>query len=962
MLFRRLSRAFLLLFAVGFASPAPERDSRPRDGGASLVGQAARLGPALFAAPAEAGLLGRIGPTDTAADGAVFSRQDSLGRGAFGGGRTTRVTVEVQGLAGLGYLSGWIDWRGSGYEAVALDLRDGGTGDLDPRPGFIAFDVRAPLNVAAAARSLRLRWTAAPGLPAAFVVLDGEREDHVVSVYSGVGAPLACPAGYGLREALRNGALQMNAANSSWPEWTVSSLFTASEAGAPSSGLHMSDDNTSGSATQTGLLGLSSGPSALGGGALFLDMQWNQGNPASSSHTTPSRLTALINGVEHLVMETGPGSTNTGQIRHPVSDPGAVDQLNALTWTRLRVDLPPVSLPASSTLSFLFTPPGQMPSGAWTPNDDFRIRDLSLQTCAPLGKIRLQMQASSMTPLIEAPMEFQIHAQSEGVNAVRDLVVLARPPAGYRFISAQANQGSYDAASGLWTVGDIPTGQSRLLRLTVTPLASGVRTMIAEATAYSHLDPDSTPGNGVTTEHDYVALTPVPYRGALPGFTPPTCRTGEPARQILLNGDFQGFATGSGWPNWTRTSTAWYRFDANTQGAHIEQDSTTASLSQTGLANMNRGPGVSGGALLHLELWWRNGGGSTTISSTSALTVSLGGVAYARVTTPNDMATFAAAAAQNGATVLPAQLTEFAASSLQVHLPADVAASGELRFNYVASGSAGDDFRIRSAALYVCDGEVALTPNHESTVPPGQILAYPHNLRLSPAMQGAAVSFETVSSQGLGWILRKDDGDGIFNAALDPVWVPGAPLNAGTHAFWAVAQVPAEAPAGWRDLTILRARAVLGWLSDSSEAWSLTRVGGAEEGAVHAVKTAAPDFDCDGQPDAGAPFVAELSVASGRCAVYRIQFENRGAEPISRVRIHDHTPDWTTYLGGTAAVDAPPPGLAATAAEAPAAGQEGPILFSFEGALEPGAGGAVRFGVRLLGVSGAGSNPGGPAN
>ena len=108
-------------------------------------------------------------------------------------------------------------------------------------------------------------------------------------------------------------------------------------------------------------------------------------------------------------------------------------------------------------------------------------------------------------------------------------------PAGFTFVSASGT-GTYNNGTGLWTVGSIAPGASATLTINGTVSAGAGTTVanIAQVSASSLTDPDSTPNNGITTEDDYATVS----------FTTPTtinCPTGSTA-------------TGSGYAS-TGTST-----------------------------------------------------------------------------------------------------------------------------------------------------------------------------------------------------------------------------------------------------------------------------------------------------------------------------------------------------------------------------------------------------------------------
>jgi large repetitive protein len=75
------------------------------------------------------------------------------------------------------------------------------------------------------------------------------------------------------------------------------------------------------------------------------------------------------------------------------------------------------------------------------------------------------------------------------------------------FVSAAATLGSYDDATGEWSVGTLAPGASAILTITATVTAAGAFTNIAQVSAADQFDPDSTPANNVPTEDDQDTVT-----------------------------------------------------------------------------------------------------------------------------------------------------------------------------------------------------------------------------------------------------------------------------------------------------------------------------------------------------------------------------------------------------------------------------------------------------------------------
>lgn len=271
-------------------------------------------------------------------------------------------------------------------------------------------------------------------------------------------------------------------------------------------------------------------------------------------------------------------------------------------------------------------------------------------------------------------------------------------PAGFSY-TGFSGTGTYVSGTGVWTVGSLAPGASASITITGTVTATtGTVTNIAQITASSQADPDSTVNNGVTSEDDYssVAFT---VAASLPG---PTCPAGG-TNQTIANGNFtSGF--GPYWTNWV-ASPIW----TQTGFAAVSDDTTSGTLSQSGLTGLQFGPSATGGAVIQLTQWWRNGAPAAS-SNPATLTISLAGTDYARITTPAGAGTTATVAYLNGASGNLTTLTEFVSTGWRINIPTSVAATGALTFAHAPGGGTSDDFQINSVTLYTCTpGQLTVT-------------------------------------------------------------------------------------------------------------------------------------------------------------------------------------------------------------------------------------------------------------
>jgi uncharacterized repeat protein (TIGR01451 family) len=271
-------------------------------------------------------------------------------------------------------------------------------------------------------------------------------------------------------------------------------------------------------------------------------------------------------------------------------------------------------------------------------------------------------------------------------------------PTGFSFLSA-SGVGTYSSGTGVWSVGSLAPGTNASITITGTVTAtSGTVTNIAQVTASSVPDPDSTVNNGATGEDDYasVAFSVASIMAA------PVCPAGG-TNQIIANGTFSS-GTGPNWTNWSGT-TPW----VGTTAAGADDNTTTGSLSQSGLTGLKFGPSAGGGAVIQLSQWWRNGNPAAG-STTAQLTVSVAGTPYARLSTDPNAGTTATIVYLNGATGNLTTITEFASTGWRINLPTTVAATGAIAFTFAPGGGTSDDVEIDNVTLYTCTpGQLSVT-------------------------------------------------------------------------------------------------------------------------------------------------------------------------------------------------------------------------------------------------------------
>src|SRR5690606_28902846 len=113
---------------------------------------------------------------------------------------------------------------------------------------------------------------------------------------------------------------------------------------------------------------------------------------------------------------------------------------------------------------------------------------------------------SNATPNLGESVTFTITVSNAGPDNATGVSILDALPAGLAFVSATPTIGSYSAATGIWTIGELAAGNEATLQLTVTPTVAEELSNTAEVLTVDQFDPDSTPGNDVPCGDDLAVV------------------------------------------------------------------------------------------------------------------------------------------------------------------------------------------------------------------------------------------------------------------------------------------------------------------------------------------------------------------------------------------------------------------------------------------------------------------------
>ncbi|NIM93901.1 MAG: DUF11 domain-containing protein, partial [Anaerolineales bacterium] len=127
-----------------------------------------------------------------------------------------------------------------------------------------------------------------------------------------------------------------------------------------------------------------------------------------------------------------------------------------------------------------------------------------LNTELDVSDLSLTKTVDNATPNVGDNVVFTITVTNGGPDIARNVAVTDLLPDGFTFVSYSATLGTYDATTGVWTVGTLFAGASRTLTIVATvdaPTgAADEYKNVAQVSASDSYDPDSVPGDNFDTD------------------------------------------------------------------------------------------------------------------------------------------------------------------------------------------------------------------------------------------------------------------------------------------------------------------------------------------------------------------------------------------------------------------------------------------------------------------------------
>jgi uncharacterized repeat protein (TIGR01451 family) len=151
------------------------------------------------------------------------------------------------------------------------------------------------------------------------------------------------------------------------------------------------------------------------------------------------------------------------------------------------------------------TDPDSTPAGGEDDEDDRATATILPQSI----DLSLTKVASIEKPNPGDEVTFTVTVTNSGQDPASGVEVTDQLPEGLTFVRS-APSSSYDAGTGIWTVGGIDVGETISLEIVATADSDFEQTNSAEVTAADQRDVDSTPGNGDPNEDDIAGATVIP--------------------------------------------------------------------------------------------------------------------------------------------------------------------------------------------------------------------------------------------------------------------------------------------------------------------------------------------------------------------------------------------------------------------------------------------------------------------
>ncbi len=156
-----------------------------------------------------------------------------------------------------------------------------------------------------------------------------------------------------------------------------------------------------------------------------------------------------------------------------------------------------------NTACSFYSRSGQAISGNVVPLEQFIEKLGPDANCNPPIDLSLTVATNNQQPGLNGIITLTVTVKNEGQNPASGVEVKDLLPAGMSFQSYATATGNYTPATGTWTIGAIPVGQTVTISVIAKVIQTGVQYFTAQISKANEQDVDSTPNNNIETEDDF---------------------------------------------------------------------------------------------------------------------------------------------------------------------------------------------------------------------------------------------------------------------------------------------------------------------------------------------------------------------------------------------------------------------------------------------------------------------------
>ncbi len=146
------------------------------------------------------------------------------------------------------------------------------------------------------------------------------------------------------------------------------------------------------------------------------------------------------------------------------------------------------------------TDPDSTPDDHSTDDDD--DDSVTINPTTPGADLDLVKRSSSLTPTQGDTITFTLDLHNSGPDNATNVTVEEKLASAFTYLSSTATQGSYDATTGIWTVGTVSADATVSLTVTVKVTGTGTVANYVQVKTSDQPDPDSTPDDDSTDDDD----------------------------------------------------------------------------------------------------------------------------------------------------------------------------------------------------------------------------------------------------------------------------------------------------------------------------------------------------------------------------------------------------------------------------------------------------------------------------